>query len=1009
MQALVDRYQHHRSEYTSRRSLYSETDVREDFINPFFELLGWDVRNERNLSRQFREVVRETRAIVNEQTKRPDYEFKLGPERKFYVEAKKPNADIINSSDPAFQVRRYGWSANLKISILTNFEYLVIYDTTTQPSLTDAPAHSRLYRFHYTEYAEKFEEIKRLISREAIYSGQFDEYFSAHTVNRREEAVDLFFLERLNQWRLSLATDIITDRPNTDQQTVNEIVERFILRILFLRMCEDRGIQTYQQLQQIAATNDWRRFIAFLTEVDQRFDSGLFATRHDPLCNLGGRQIRLNGTTIREIMDSLYFPQAPYTFAVFEPEFLGYVYEQFLRERIDISAQTAILRPKPENEGRDIVPTPPPLINRIVRDTLPSIFEGLSFEQILEKKIIDPACGSGGFLISAFNQLVEIATAIFEAHNNQTTIFQTTGGWQLTFQKKCELLQNCIYGVDRDYSAVEVTRFSLLVKLLEDESVASLPSGEAILPSLDDNIVHGDALVDNRIYAYDHNPDLVGVPLNWGEDIPARFDGIIGNPPYLKTEDIKNLEPVEYNFYKRPGHYQTAYQQFDKYYLFLERIVNSLLKADGQCGMVVSRKFSHIESGKKIRDVLSREAFLIRMVDFGNAQLFEGRTTYTCLLYFSKVRPENLQETPLVYENINTPQDWLQQYRQTQPGMPIPRRYVSGENAWILPSSRAELDLFQAMSHNTILLGEVADVFNGIQTSRNSVYVITDWQDEGTNTLSFIQDGRHWPLEKSILKPFYDGSVAELKSFFPLPHTAYVIFPYQIERDGHPPKASVIPPAVMQSDYPLAYAWLNDHRQDLERRDISPKPYPPEEWYRYGRQQALTAFENRLKIVVGVNCLGDKYVYDETNTLLASGGTAGECAVAAFQEDPEKSPYDLLFIHALLNHKAVEFFCRKRGSPFRGGWFPRGTAVLKEVPIPRIETTTENSRHQLYRDIIRANQNLHSICRELNTTTSQAGHNRLERQQRAIKNELAVMINRLYGIEAIIGQVELPR
>lgn len=1009
MQELIDRYYQRRNEYISRRSLYSETDIREDFINLFFELLGWDVQNKRNLSRQFREVVRETRVDIDEQTKRPDYEFKLGPERKFYVEAKKPNVDIINSPSPAFQVRRYGWSGNLKISILTNFEYLVIYDTTTQPSLDDASSHSRLYRFHFTEYVERLEEIKSLISREAVYSGQFDEYFSAQTVNRAEEAIDLFFLKRLNQWRLTLAADIIADKPNTAPQTVNEIVERFILRILFLRMCEDRGIQTYQQLQQIAAINDWRQFITFLTEVDHRFDSGLFAIRNDPLCNLGEQQIRLNSATVSEIIDSLYFPQAPYTFAVIEPEFLGYVYEQFLHERIDIANETATLQPKPENEGRDIVPTPPPLINRIVRDTLPTILEGLSFEEILEKKIVDPACGSGGFLISAFNQLIEMATAIFEAQNNQAAIFQTADGWQLTFQKKCELLQNCIYGVDRDYSAVEVTRFSLLVKLLEDESADSLPFGTAILPPLDNNIIHGDSLIDSRIYAYDNYPDLIGVTLNWGEDIPAEFDCVIGNPPYLKTEDIKNLEPVEYKFYKWSNHYRTAYKQFDKYYLFLERIVSSLLKPDGKCGMVVSRKFSHIESGKKIREVLSRESFLTRMVDFGNAQLFEGKTTYTCLLYFSKARPENLDETPLAYESINTPHDWLQQYRQNQMAMQVPRRYVSGENAWILPRTTDELDLLQALSHDTTWLGEVADVFNGVQTSRNSVYVITDWEDDGTDTISFTKDGRQWYIEKSIVKPFYEGSVAELRSFFPLPRTAYVIFPYQIEINDEQLKATVIPSEVMQSNYPFAYAWLNFNREDLEQRDISPSPYPPDEWYRYGRQQALTAFENRLKIVVGVNSLGDKYVYDETNTLLASGGTAGECAIAAFQENPERSPYDLLFIHALLNHKAIEYFCRKRGSPFRGGWFSRGTAVLKEIPIPHIDTTTENLRHQMYRDIIRANQSLHSICRELDITTSQARRNQLERQLRAIKNNLNEMINRLYGIENIIDRVELPR
>ncbi len=1007
MKNLVTRYEQYRHEYINHGSLYSETDIREDFINPFFELLGWDVRNERNLSRQFREVVRETRVVVDEQTKRPDYEFRLSSERKFYVEAKKPNVDIINLSASAFQARRYGWSANLKISILTNFEYLIIYDATTKPSPEHPSSYSRLYRFHYTEYVDRLTEIKNLISHEAVYSGSFDTFFSTKTKNLPEEAIDLFFLQRLNLWRLRLAQDIVSENPNTDQQLINELVERFILRILFLRMCEDRGIQTYQQLQQIAATNNWDAFVTFLSEADRKFDSGLFNTQQDPFCVTGTHQIRLNSTTVSEIIDSLYFPTAPYTFAVFEPEFLGQVYDYFLHERIIVSNDIAQLRPKPENEGRDIVPTPQPLIQRIVHDTLTPLFAPLSFSEILGKKVIDPACGSGGFLVVAFTHLMEAATNLFISIDNQSAVYQTGHGWQLTFDKKCELL-NCIYGVDRDYSAVEVARFSLLVKLLEDETLDSLPTRNAILPSLDEHIIYGDSLVDERIYAYNDAPHLIGSPLTWGEDIPAQFDCVIGNPPYLKTEDIKNSEPVEYNFYKRRGHYKTAYKQFDKYYLFLERIVRQILKPNGVCGMVVSRKFFHIESGKKVRATLSRDTHLMRIVDFGNAQLFQGRTTYSCLLYFSMLRPNDLETAPLIYERINTPKDWLQQYQSTSTAMRVPRRFVSGGAAWILPSTSDELSLLQAMSSNTILLGDIVDVFNGIQTSRNRIYVITEWEDNHTNTISFVHQDYKWQIEKSILRPFYEGSVAELHSFSALPATAFVIFPYDVDVVDGRLTATIISPHTMQTDYPLAYAWLCHNQDTLMQRDISPKRYPPDEWYRFGRQQALSVFENRTKIVVGINSLGDKYVYDETGTLLASGGTAGECAIATFQDIDNPSPYDLYFIHALLNHKAVEFFCRKRGSPFRGGWFARGTAVLKEIPIPDIDTSTDNSRHQSYKEIVASNQKLHDIHRKLGAIISATNRSQLERQKRAIKSKMDATISQLYGIEQIIDQVELP-
>lgn len=1009
MKDLVARYKQSRHEYIHWNSLYSETDIREDFINPFFELLGWDVRNERNLSRQFREVVRETRVAVDEQTKRPDYEFRLGPERKFYVEAKKPNVDILNQPMPAFQIRRYGWSGNLQISILTNFEYLVIYDTTTPPAPEHSAAHGRLYRFHYTEYIDRLPEISRLISREAVYSGQFDSHFSAQTANRPEEAIDHFFLQRLNQWRLQLAQDVAAENSSVAPHTMNELVERFILRVLFLRMCEDRGIETYKQLQQIAAGNDWDAFVSLLSAADRRFDSGLFDTRHDPFFANDRRRIRLNSATIAEMVDSLYFPAAPYTFAVFEPEFLGQVYDYFLRERIALADGAARLQAKPENEGRDIVPTPQPLIQRIVADTLTPLFQGTTFDEILSKKLIDPACGSGGFLVAAFVHLIEAAINALRAADDRTAIYQTAQGWQLAFAQKRALL-SCIYGVDRDYSAVEVARFSLLVKLLEDETPESLPGEGGLLPSLDNQIVYGDSLVDERIYAYDANPALVGAPLTWGKDIPAQYDAVIGNPPYLKTEDMKNLEPGEYAFYKRHGHYTTAYKQFDKYYLFLERIARLLLKPDGVCGLVVSRKFAHIESGKKIRELLAGETYLMRLVDFGNAQMFAGRTTYSCLLYFSRPRRADLEKLPLIYERINTPQDWLRQYKPADTAaMHLPRRYVSGDNAWILPGTAEELALLQAMSDDTTPLGDVADVFNGVQTSRNAVYVITDWEDEGADAISFTRQGSVWSIEKAILRPFYDGSVAELRSFYPPPETALIIFPYAVSvTDDGRYTADLIPPQVMHSQYPLAYAWLSHNQETLVQRDISPKPFPADEWYRYGRQQALAVFADRVKIIVGVNSLGDKYVYDETNTLLASGGTAGECAIAPFRDGERKTPYDLYFLHALLNHKAVEFFCRKRGSPFRGGWFARGTAVLKEIPIPNIDLTTDNPRSRLYREIVAANERLHTICRNLETAISASDRSRLERQMRAVKSQMDSQISQLYGIAAIIDQIELP-
>jgi predicted type IV restriction endonuclease len=226
--ALVQSYTQQRDQLRRSRSSFSEADTRTNFIDPFFAALGWDVNNEKALHQTLREVVRETQVAVDANTKKPDYVFKLGPERRFFAEAKKPNVNILQDANTAFQVRRYGWSAGLQVSVITNFENLIIYDTTTPPDPSDNADHSQLHKFSYTEYVTKLDQIVSLLSRNAVYSGEFDTHFSAQAEKQAHQTIDAFFLETLNTWRLALGSDLIHSYPRLDKQMMNEIVQRFI-------------------------------------------------------------------------------------------------------------------------------------------------------------------------------------------------------------------------------------------------------------------------------------------------------------------------------------------------------------------------------------------------------------------------------------------------------------------------------------------------------------------------------------------------------------------------------------------------------------------------------------------------------------------------------------------------------------------------------------------------------------------------------------------------------------
>ena len=200
----------------------------------------------------------------------------------------------------AFQVRRYGWSADSAISVATNFEYLAIDDTTIESQGGQPASHARAERFHYTEYCDKLDEIVGLLSREAVYSGQFDATFVQRT-KKFSETVDAVLLKQLNRWRLLLGEDILKREATHRRACANELAQRFLLRVLFLRMCEDRGIETYELLRQIARDN-WDQLVQLLVRADRRFDSELFDTRGDPFCTTGEVGICLNHQTVEEIV-----------------------------------------------------------------------------------------------------------------------------------------------------------------------------------------------------------------------------------------------------------------------------------------------------------------------------------------------------------------------------------------------------------------------------------------------------------------------------------------------------------------------------------------------------------------------------------------------------------------------------------------------------------------------------------------------------------------------------------
>jgi len=229
------------------------------------------------MPKPYNDVVHEDSIKIGIATKAPDYSFRIGGTRKFFVEAKKPSVNIGQDVSPAFQLRSYGWSAKLPLSILTDFEEFAVYDCRVRPEKNDKASTARTLYVAYEQYDERWDEIASIFSPDAIRKGSFDRYAESTRKKRGTAEVDDAFLQEIEQWRSELARNLAARNPELSQREINFAVQKTIDRIIFLRICEDRGIEVYGGLQSVTGgPKIYARLCELFRKADDRYNSGLF-------------------------------------------------------------------------------------------------------------------------------------------------------------------------------------------------------------------------------------------------------------------------------------------------------------------------------------------------------------------------------------------------------------------------------------------------------------------------------------------------------------------------------------------------------------------------------------------------------------------------------------------------------------------------------------------------------------------------------------------------------------
>ena len=1011
---LVERFEEHREAY--RLSKYNEAQLRREFLDPFLEALGWDVFNKQGRPETYKEVIHEDSLEVEGAMKAPDYAFRVGGQRKFFVEAKKPYVNIQSDIYPAFQLRRYSWSAKLPLGVLSDFEEFAIYDCRSKPDKKDKATTGRVAYYSFREYVEKWDEIADIFSREAVLKGSFDKYAESVKGKKGTIEVDDAFLTEIEHWRDVLARNFAIRNSSLTTRELNYAVQMTIDRIIFLRICEDRGIERYEKLKEVSTQeNVYEGLIQIFQQADARYNSGLFHFKDEKDASSSADSLTLSlsvdDKVLREILGSLYYPESPYVFSEIPSDILGQVYERFLGKVIRLTAgHQAKVEEKPEvRKAGGVYYTPTYIVEYIVKNTVGKLLEGKTPREVTALRILDPACGSGTFPLGAFQYLLDWHLKWYIendpeklAKGKAPAIFQSDKGWMLTTAEKKRILLNNIYGVDIDPQAVEVTKLSLLLKVLENESEQTIGSQLALiqeraLPDLGKNIKCGNSLI---------GPDYYNVPLrgeghqltmlvdeeeryrvnafDWKAEfsqvfIQGGFDVVVGNPPYLRIQGLQEHHEGEIEYFIK--HYKSAVKRFDLYLLFAEKGF-LLLRPSGVLGFICPHKFINADLGSGLRQFLVSNRAIDSLISFGNNLIFDQATTYTGLLFLSK----SLSEKFSYYEFSSvSKQELLSKLFSLSRSDYTSYSFdgLSGD-PWVLTHSDFQL-ILNKLNQPSKLEDVCKNIFQGVVTGIDEVYYLqkTELSNTDSSLITVFSErlGTTVEIERNILKPMLRGE--DVSRYGQIDFNTYCIYPYKL-LDG---KTVILEENEFSRNYPKAYKYLSKYRTEL--RDLRLKfKTNPTYWYSCHRGRNINDFETERIATPEISFGG--------NMTVVPAGFYNNTQVYSFIQNVSFQE-SKLYLLGILNSKVLWWYLSNTGTTLRGGYFRFKTNYLAPFPIRVINFSDSKDKAQ-HDKMVSLVERMLELQKQSAVVRSPLDKERVGREIESTDKSIDRLVYELYGL-----------
>lgn len=814
-----------------------------------------------------------------------------------------------------------------RLVIISNFEKLRLY-------IDNAVEYREWNLFTLTE--EEFRELYLCLAWPQVKAGIAMQMKSASVSNEDQITKELY--KDYSEFKRVLFADIVEHNPDYDKLLLFKKTQKLLDRLLFIFFAEDCGLLPPNSIMQII--DQWEK----LKEMDEYRPLYDRVKKYFGYMNTGyqGKKYEIfayNGGLFKpdEVLDNIIISDEPlvehtkrlstYDFeSEVDVNILGHIFENSLSEIEEVTLQIkeatlpSVESKTTSKRKQDGVFYTPQYITKYIventvgrlcaekkselgivdeeyfsdkkrqKETRKRLMEQLQQyrEWLLQITICDPACGSGAFLNAALQFLMNEHRLIDEMEAKVT-------GASIVFQDvENSILENNLFGVDINEESVEIAQLALWLRTAKPHRK---------LNTLNQNIKCGNSLISDPAIAGDK-------AFNWQEQFPkvfekGGFDVVIGNPPFLRVQGLRENFEKESKYYEQ--HYASATERFDFYVLFVERAF-SLLNHNGLMSFILPHKFINASFGIGIRKFIYDNKALKFLIHFGADQVFEDASVYTCLIGLSKCENREFEFAKIAPKELNNSIEIEN----------IPEDHLSDSKNWIISSGSDSvvLDKINKMPFR------VRDVFKGILqgivSGDNKAFYLYDCIEKENYIEGFSQvSNSRIIIERDICKPIFTGKT--ISRYNLIDKKEFLIYPYHLQSE----KTVFYNEIELEKNFPKCFDYFQSIKERLENRGTASMSYPI--WYALWNARSIQNLSAK-KIFTPDICFGSSMCFDEVGRL------HNDTSYGLILKEPCDEIYKAYL--AIFNSKITWYFLTKTGTELRGGYFRFKTKYLEPFPLP---------------------------------------------------------------------------